>query len=70
MEFFKRWLLSFNASKDLFCHPLEGFIFFFFTILVDFDMLLLSWISSSVKEGFKVLLKRLLPEERFVTVSG
>jgi hypothetical protein len=63
VENFKRWLLGLNSIQDLFRHPFECLIFLFFSILVDLDMLLLSWVNTGVEESFEIFLEGLLPKE-------
>jgi hypothetical protein len=68
MECIKRWLLGLDTVKDLFSHPFECLIFFLFTIIIDLDMLFLSWINTSFKELLEIFFKSLLPKERFIAV--
>jgi len=59
IEVLKLWLFSLNATKDLLGHPFKGLILFLFTIIIDFDMFLLTWINSSVKESLEILIQSL-----------
>jgi hypothetical protein len=63
MELFKRRLFGLDTSKNFLCHPLEGFVFLFFTVFVGFYVLLLSWVDTCIKESLKVLLEGFFPEE-------
>jgi flagellar biosynthesis protein FlhB len=63
MESIKRWLFGLNSFKNFLRHPFKCLIFFFVTIFIDLDMLLFSWINTSIEEGFEIFLKSFLPKE-------
>jgi len=62
------WLSGLNSDKDFVSHPLEGLIFNFLSVVVQNDVLLLSWVLPSVEESLEVFLKSFLPEEFLVLV--
>jgi len=57
-----------DTGEDLIGHPLEGFILFLLTILVDLSMDFLTWVVAFLKESWKVLLQGLSPQELKVVV--
>jgi len=63
IKMFKSWLLGAYSSEDSVSHPFEGLIFNLFTIIVEVDMFLFSWIITGVEEILERLGKSLFPEE-------
>lgn len=57
-----------DSGKNLLGHPSESIIDFLISIVIDFDVLLLSWIFSSLKESLETIRKSLFPEELLIFV--
>ena len=68
IENLKTWSSSGNTTKNFDSHLAESLIDFFFSIIIDIDVLLFSWIFSCVQEVLETLWKSFFPEELFVFV--
>jgi len=61
IECFEVWSLGLNSNENLLRHPFEGLVFLFFSLIIDFDVSLLSWIKTSVKESLEAVFKGFFP---------
>jgi len=61
IESFEVWSFGFNSNENLLRHPFEGLIFFFFSIIIHFDVSLLSWVNTSIKESLEAIFKGFFP---------
>lgn len=68
IESFEVWSFGFNSNENLLRHPFEGLIFFFFSIIIHFDVSLLSWVNTSIKESLEAIFKGFFPQELFVSI--
>jgi hypothetical protein len=64
----KAWFFSTDANENLFSHPVESLILFFFSVIVNLCMLNLPWINASIKEGLEAFRKSFLPQKLFVLI--